>query len=277
MELDDLLGGAPVQHRQTMGHETELFLSYFENGLITKSGGIESGFRHVETAEYKPHLLQVQRREGQIRAFEVDMSAASLDKTDCFILDTGSKLYVYHGEGSDAFEKNKSTALAETMEAERDGAAERAEPDGGFWELLGCTEADVTSGESVAFKQLDFTSPKLYSMQDDTHEWKLVKEGAMAAEDVKEDDVMMLDVGCEIFVCVGNDAPADEKKDAMIKAQNFLIADDAKPNFTPLYRVKPGQNPNKESWNKAFDSAACDAEPVPVGLPHLHLHRSQRL
>jgi hypothetical protein len=135
----------------------------------------------------------------------------------------------------------------------------------------------VTSGESVAFKQLDFTSPKLYSMQDDTHEWKLVKEGAMAAEDVKEDDVMMLDVGCEIFVCVGNDAPADEKKDAMIKAQNFLIADDAKPNFTPLYRVKPGQNPNKESWNKAFDSAACDAEPVPVGLPHLHLHRSQRL
>lgn len=79
VELDDLLGGDPVQHRQTMGHETEMFLGYFPNGLIIKSGGIESGFRHVETAEYKPSLLQVQRREGHVRAFEVDTAVASLD------------------------------------------------------------------------------------------------------------------------------------------------------------------------------------------------------
>ena len=32
VQLDDLLAGRPVQHRQTMGHETELFLSYFPDG-----------------------------------------------------------------------------------------------------------------------------------------------------------------------------------------------------------------------------------------------------
>lgn len=32
-------------------HESELFLSYFPNGLIIKEGGIESGFRHVEPSE----------------------------------------------------------------------------------------------------------------------------------------------------------------------------------------------------------------------------------
>ena len=73
VELDDLLtgttGSAPHQHRQTMGHETEKFLSYFPNGLIIKSGGIESGFHHVTTEEYKPHLLQIHRAGGNLCPF----------------------------------------------------------------------------------------------------------------------------------------------------------------------------------------------------------------
>lgn len=73
VELDDLLGGDPVQHRQTMGNESSLFLSYFPNGLIIKSGGIESGFRRVKPREYKPSLLQVQRIGKQCRAFEIDL------------------------------------------------------------------------------------------------------------------------------------------------------------------------------------------------------------
>lgn len=120
-----------------MGHESELFLSYFPNGLVIEEGGIESGFRHVEVAEYQPHLLQVQRRGGQVRAFEVDCTIDALDTSDCFILDSGSKIYVYHGPTADPFEKAKSTSLAETMKAERGDIARRVEVDGKFWEILG--------------------------------------------------------------------------------------------------------------------------------------------
>lgn len=49
MELDDFLGGMAVQHREVEKHESDLFLSYFENPIVIMEGGIESGFFQVKS------------------------------------------------------------------------------------------------------------------------------------------------------------------------------------------------------------------------------------
>ena len=58
VELDELLGGSPVQHREVQGHESQDFLSAFPSGLIIRSGGVESGMRKVNH-EHQTKLYRI--------------------------------------------------------------------------------------------------------------------------------------------------------------------------------------------------------------------------
>jgi hypothetical protein len=43
VELDNLLGGGPVQHREDQGEESQLFLSYFPTGMNMHVLSVHSG------------------------------------------------------------------------------------------------------------------------------------------------------------------------------------------------------------------------------------------
>jgi hypothetical protein len=66
---------------------------------------------------YDAKLLQVSKQGSSIKVFEVPCTIDSLNTDDCFVLDAGAKIYVYHGAEASPFEKNKSTRCATPLRA----------------------------------------------------------------------------------------------------------------------------------------------------------------
>jgi len=106
VELDDFLGGAPVQYREVQGFESERFLKIFPHGIRLLEGGIETGFHHVEPKSYRPRLLHIKGKK-HVRVFEVDLTYKSLNSGDVFILDGGIDIIQWNGSKSGILEKAK--------------------------------------------------------------------------------------------------------------------------------------------------------------------------
>ena len=123
VELDDALGGGPHQYRELQGHESNEFLSLFKNngGVQYLSGGIESGFTHVERDTYPARLLKVKGRRN-VRVEEVEVSSNSLNSGDVFILDKGLAIYVYEGATSNRMEKVKASMVVKFINDDERGS-----------------------------------------------------------------------------------------------------------------------------------------------------------
>jgi hypothetical protein len=98
VELDESLGGGPVQYREVQGNESQLFLGYFKNsgGVQYLPGGISSGFKKVERDVYETRLLHVKGKRT-VRVSSVPVAASSLNRDDVFILDKGLRIFLFNG------------------------------------------------------------------------------------------------------------------------------------------------------------------------------------
>jgi len=119
VELDTLLDDGPVQHREVMGHESDLFLSYFPN-IRMMEGGVDSGFKHVEAEKYECRLLHLKGKK-KVRTMQVDKTVASLNSGDVFILDNGLEVIKWEGKSCGMFEKNKGREVVDAIKTERKG------------------------------------------------------------------------------------------------------------------------------------------------------------
>uniref|UniRef100_A0A2K6F4Z9 Scinderin n=1 Tax=Propithecus coquereli TaxID=379532 RepID=A0A2K6F4Z9_PROCO len=91
VQMDDYLGGKPVQSRELQGYESTDFVGYFKGGLKYKAGGVASGLNHVLINDLTAQRLLHVKGRRVVRATEVPLSWDSFNKGDCFIIDLGTK------------------------------------------------------------------------------------------------------------------------------------------------------------------------------------------
>ncbi|KAK7089217.1 hypothetical protein V1264_024621 [Littorina saxatilis] len=120
VELDDALGGGPVQHREVQDHESKKFLSYFKSGIRYLDGGVDSGFKKVERDKYETRLMHIKGKRN-IRVRQVECHCSSLNKGDVFILDCGLVIYVWVGPNSSKIERIKGAEVAKRINDEERG------------------------------------------------------------------------------------------------------------------------------------------------------------
>ncbi|KAM6985207.1 gelsolin a isoform 1-T1 [Aplochiton taeniatus] len=234
VQMDDHLGGKPIQNREVQGHESKAFLGYFKSGLKYMKGGVASGFKHVVTNEViMQRVLQVKGRRV-VRATEVPVSWESFNQGDCFILDLGNEIYQWCGSQSNRFEKLKATQVAKGIrDNERSGRARVYVCDEGMerekiLEVLG-PKPDLPEGASddVKADASNRKMAKLYKVSNAGGEMTIAlvaAENPFSQSTLESSDCFILDHGSngKIFVWKGKDANMEERKASMKAADEFI-------------------------------------------------------
>ncbi|XP_073253861.1 gelsolin, cytoplasmic-like [Porites lutea] len=253
VELDDHLGGGPVQYREVQDHESRKFLSYFPKGIRYLEGGVESGFRKVQRGVYEKRLFHVKGKRN-VRVSQVELHYTSLNKGDVFILDEGMTIHCWNGSQCSRTERMKGIEVARRIrDEERGGKAKLVIIDEGkdhrdensFFEALG-SRGDVKDasegGDDVAFEKTSQQIVTLYRVSDESGSLEMtpINEMPLKKEHLDPYDCFILDCGSTgIFVWIGKKCTDAEKKAGMKNGLEF-ISKKGYPQWTQVTRVVEG-------------------------------------
>lgn len=273
VELDDVLGGAPVQHREVEGHESQLFLSYFKQtgGIKILEGGVESGFKHVKPQEFIPRLLWIKGRNN-IRIVQVELTAKKLNSGDVFILDAGMHLFQWNGSGSNPREKQRAARLIKAISDERGGkpeiiVQEQDHEEQEFWKILG-GKVPVAAADSVELDEAweEGGTQLLFRLSDKPGQldFTLEAKGKLARDQLDTTDAFLLDVSNQLFVWVGKQASISESRKALQYAQLYITRNKL-PVWLPISRIlEGGENEIFESYF-AIEASTSKEAAAPSG------------
>jgi len=282
-ELDDSMGGKPVQVRVTQGKEPAHFRSLFKGSMIIHKGGRASGFKNVVASDNfdadGTALFRIRgTNELNTVGVQVKELASSLNSEDCFVLVAKAVVFAWQGAGGNADEVNVAVSIANILANTFLGTsgrtveviAEGSEPDG-FWEALGGRgEYSATSPLELAPKD-----GRLFSASTDTGVFRLEEVYQFDQSDLNDEDVFLLDVFTQLFVWVGTQSSQEEKDKAFAAAHRFIAeANDGRDPDMPIITVQAGAEPlmfSKEfvDWDPEYFSNHTFLDPYAARLKAL--------
>jgi len=289
VECDEILDGAAIQHREIQGKESAKFREYFGGNLKYLEGGVESGFNHVEEEEFEVCIYQIKGTRGMIEIKEVALSRDQMNEGDVFLLDTGEIIFQWNGKDASIMEKSVASEHVMKMKASDAGRgdakhivldqgindASDEQPD--FWKHL----PEFKSRMLIFKKKLNIRSAsqggldsdvegfktKLYRLSENYSgklKLKKVADGQkkggkykIARQDLEEDDAFIIDTGLQLFIYIGNEASAKEKRKAFHYGNTYCSKYE-RPALLPVTVVRQGQKSRDlDLWLYEREDAAC--------------------
>jgi len=254
VELDDLLGGEPVEYREIQGHESQKFLSHFPH-ITFLSGGVQTGFKHVEKQSYKTRLLHIKGKHNVV-VREVTCERASLNSGDVFLLDQGNDIYQFQGAKAGLMEKNKAAQIGQAIDDERGGAPvihvvsenDKDADSEKFWSAVGGRGPIKTAEQGGEDDKAIKIPKKLFRLSDKTGNLQF-SEAKVDKSSLDGSDVFIYDAGYQVFVWVGTGASKSEKANGLAYATNYMFKNAKDRLSVPICRVLQGAE------NDEFNSA----------------------
>lgn len=265
VELDSVLGGRAVQHRELQGHESDKFLSYFKPCIIPLEGGVASGFKKPEEEEFETRLY-ICKGKRVVRLKQVPFSRSSLNHDDVFILDTKDKIFQFNGANSNIQERAKALEVIQFLKEKYhegtcdvaivdDGKLQTESDSGEFWVTLG---GFAPIGKKVVDEDdviPEKTPPKLYSI--DNGQLNSV-DNELSKATLENNKSYVLDCGAELYVWIGRVTQLEERKAACQAAEEFIRCQN-RPKSTRITRIIQGYETS--SFKSKFDSWPSGSAP----------------
>ncbi|XP_051923855.1 gelsolin-like isoform X2 [Hippocampus zosterae] len=270
LQLDEELGGGAVQVRVVQGKEPAHFMSMFGGQpMVVYKGGTSRERGQTQPASLR--LFQIRANvAGDSRAVEVRASSSSLNSSDVFLLASPSGCWMWKGCGSGSAEVEGARHLAQLLREKPVQVDEGAEEED-FWDALGGREDYCKSLRCEA--QMEAHPPRLFACSNKTGTFLMEEvSGELTQEDLAPDDVMLLDAWEQVFVWIGKDSQADEKRDAFVSASRYIESHPGNRDpRTPVVTVKQGfEPPTFTGWFLGWDRGYWNTDPLQRAVQALH-------
>ncbi|CAF0828536.1 unnamed protein product [Brachionus calyciflorus] len=251
-ELEEILNGCAVTHKEVQNYESPLFESYFPNGIkYLKGGYLNKENKSNSSADIK-RLFMVKGRNN-VKVAEVPFKSSSLNKSDVFIVEDGQDIYVWNPPFANSSEKSKALKYAkELKDSEKNGRKIHIidndwDTNKKFWAYFDCTSDKIKSYSNI---KDDNYQPKqnqngfkLYKVSDEKNGKPIITlVGVSPLKKALLDSKDCFIIDCDelgFYTWIGKKCTHKEKI-AAVQAANELMARNNNPIYLPCVRVIEG-------------------------------------